>query len=73
MVAIALLLILALNAIPKAQQMRSLPAHWVYKLNIVTELTLAETRAAHEVVLIQFAVPVQGNENTANACLHSCR
>lgn len=55
--AITLVLILALSAIPKAQQMRPLPAHWVYKLDILTEPTLAERRATHEVVLIQFAVP----------------
>ena len=59
MVAIALVLIFALTSIPEAQQMPSLPEHWVYKLDMLSELALAERRATHEVVLIQFAVPVQ--------------
>ena len=54
-----LVLTFVVASVPQGRQMPPLPAHWVKKLDVLDEVALAERRATHDVVLIQFAVSVQ--------------
>ena len=64
-----LVLTFAVASVPQGQQMLPLPAHWVKKLDVLDDVALAERRATHDVVLIQFAVSVQ---ETTSRTKHTC-